>query len=105
MVLSPDETLMMPAQPVNIIWNGEIYTFDNLTNHTFTLRNKEQVSQKLHKTPSLAGPINDFTNTPFALVVGTISKDPIMQKVIQQKTDAKPILELIKWRKWIFPLK
>jgi len=88
MVLSPAETLLQRAQPVNIIWNGEIYTFDNLTNHTFTLQSKELVTQKLHKTPALAGPISDFTNTPFALVVGTISKDSVMQNVIQQKTDA-----------------
>ena len=41
----------------------------------------------IHKTPQIAGPINDFTNTPFALVVGTISTDSLMQKVIKLKTD------------------
>jgi hypothetical protein len=37
------------------------------------------------KTPKIAGPIADFQNTPFLVVVGTSSKDSLMNKVIQQQ--------------------
>ena len=88
LILSPDESLIQFRKPVNVIWNGKILTFDNLTDNNIILQSKELVLNKIHKNSQIAGPISDFTNTPFALVVGTISKDSLMQKVIKFKTDA-----------------
>ena len=96
MDLSPDEKLIKHDKPVNVIWNGEIFTFDKLSSGTITLQSRDLVLQKLYKTPQIAGSINDFTNTPFALVVGTISKDTLMQKVIKIKTDAF----VAYWKNW-----
>ncbi|HEY4788662.1 MAG TPA: prolyl oligopeptidase family serine peptidase, partial [Bacteroidales bacterium] len=95
MVISPDEKLISPDQPVHVIWNGEVSTF-NRNDGPMTLRSKEMVLQKLHKTPQLAGPVSDFTNTPFALVIGTISKDSVMQRVIRMKTTGF----IYYWKNW-----
>ena len=88
LVLSPASNLIQYNKSVNVIWNGQIFSFNNLTDNKITLRSKNLKLSATHKTPQIAGPINDFTNTPFALVVGTISTDSLMQKVIKLKTDA-----------------
>lgn len=88
LVLSPQANLIQYNKSVNVIWNGQIFSFDNLTDNKITLRSKNLKLSATHKTPQIAGPINDFTNTPFVLVVGTISTDSLMQKVIKLKTDA-----------------
>lgn len=86
MVLSPGEKLVLPDQSISVIWNGEIITYDKSANGTLVLKSKELGTQKLHKTPAIAGPNSDFTNTPFAVVTGTISKDSLMQRVVDLKT-------------------
>ena len=96
MVLTPGKDLINYDKPVNVIWNGEIYTFDHPADDTLLLNSKNLRTGENHKTPLVAGPEDDFVNTPFALVVGTISTDSTMRKVIEMKKDA-----FVKyWKDW-----
>ena len=97
LILSPDEELVDYRKPLKVAWNGELISFQDLSQNKIILRSKEyRRPQKIYKTPNIAGPINDFTNTPFALVVGTISQDSSMLELIQQKTD----ILIEDWKNW-----
>ncbi|MFL6548498.1 MAG: prolyl oligopeptidase family serine peptidase [Povalibacter sp.] len=69
---------------VDVIWNGERQS---------TQMNEGRVklgtvaATGLHKRRGLEGPIPAVIATPFAVVVGTISKDARMREMIQQQAD------------------
>jgi len=92
--LSPSKALIDPAKPLRIIWNGAL--------QTATLKEgKATVAEAAHSNPQLKrsilpGSMSDFTTTPFAIVVGTVSKDPEMVQMCRDKAD----VVIKNWREW-----
>ena len=82
--LSPRAPLIDPDKPVQILWNNNELRTVSMTDGAITLRAKNYLPAKLHKRPELEGPANDFYNTPFAIVVGTISPDPLMRRLCER---------------------
>jgi pimeloyl-ACP methyl ester carboxylesterase len=87
LILTPGEKLLNPKEPVKVIWNTELLTFDKMPDSGFILRSQEYEKSNHYKTPQLPGTINDFTNTPFAIIIGTTSKDNNIRKLIEQKAN------------------
>ncbi len=83
--LTPSSKLIDPKKPVKIIWNVNDIRDAKVINGKITLRDISYRPASLHKTPQLAGMISDLTTTPFAVVIGTISKDSLMTKMINLK--------------------
>ncbi|MDP6040329.1 MAG: hypothetical protein QGG64_17385, partial [Candidatus Latescibacteria bacterium] len=93
--ISPPQEFINAHERLNVVWNGRITTFENPQEYIL-LENKKTRPPTLQKTPGLAGPIKDFINTPFAMVIGTTSKDSLMQRIINQKADAI----IASWKDW-----
>jgi pimeloyl-ACP methyl ester carboxylesterase len=83
--LTPDKTLVDYDKPIRVMWNGKITLVRDVQAEPIVLKDENYKPLPLHKTPLIAGPISDFQNTPFIIVVGTISKDTMMKRVIEQK--------------------
>jgi hypothetical protein len=93
-VLTPG-ALVDARQPVRVIWNG---TARELQAAEGELRLVDPAYRpgRLVKTAALPGTLLDFTATPFAVVVGTSSRDPQMAAALRAKADA--FVE--QWRAW-----
>jgi dienelactone hydrolase len=85
-VLSPAAALVDAARPVTVVWNGVARDLP-LVNGELRLTDASYKPAALRKTPQLPGSINDFYNTPFAVVVGTSSKNARMREVIRTRAD------------------
>jgi pimeloyl-ACP methyl ester carboxylesterase len=85
--LTPVKPLVDYSKPVRVVWNGNTLSLSNLQSKRIVLREEEYKPLALCKTPQMAGPIADFQNTPFIIVVGTISSDSLMTKMIRQKAE------------------
>jgi pimeloyl-ACP methyl ester carboxylesterase len=81
--IMPSRSLVDEGKPVRVVWNGNIFV-ENNPRAAIVLRETDYKQSPFCKTPTIAGPIADFQNTPFLIVVGTGSKDSLMNKVIQQ---------------------
>ncbi len=79
--LSPRPPLIDDEKPLQILWNNTETRTVVMENGSITLRAKGYTPAPLHKRPALEGPANDLYNTPFAIVVGTISPDPLMRSM------------------------
>jgi pimeloyl-ACP methyl ester carboxylesterase len=88
LVLTPNEALIDRTKPVMVVWNGRRISLNNLQTKEMVLKGDDYKPLSSRKTPHLAGPINDFQNTPFVIVVGTLSKDPMMKRAIAEKAAA-----------------
>ncbi len=86
MLLTPDKKLVDYGKPVRILWNGKLKEVNHVETDRILLRAEGNDPSSLRKTSMISGPISDFQNTPFMVVVGTISKDSMMNRVIGQKT-------------------
>ena len=86
-VLTPGPALVDPAQPVSVVWNGVARDM-RITNGALRLTSPGYKPAPLHKTPKLPGESGDFFMTPFAVVVGTSSKDPDMVALCKAKAQA-----------------
>jgi dienelactone hydrolase len=93
--LSPRAALVDPKQPLKVVWNGESREAP-LQDGRVRLRAEGHVPAATHKSPARPGSIGDFTVTPFAVVVGTTSKDPDMVALCAQK--ARAFAD--NWREW-----
>ncbi|HEX2949141.1 MAG TPA: NPCBM/NEW2 domain-containing protein [Armatimonadota bacterium] len=82
--LSPQSPLVDEAQPLQIFWNNAELTPVTLTDGSVTLRARGYVPATFSKHAGVAGPVNDLYNTPFAVVVGTISTDPLMRRMCER---------------------
>jgi pimeloyl-ACP methyl ester carboxylesterase len=87
LVLTAGKSLVDYGQPVRVVWNGKIVSVNGAQARKIVLREDDYKPLSLCKTPYLAGPISDFQNTPFMIVVGTVSNDSLMKKIIKQKLD------------------
>jgi dienelactone hydrolase len=95
-VLTPGAALVDPAKPVNVIWNGVAHDL-RVQGGALRLTDPAYKPARLHKTPALPGSHNmDFFVTPFAVVIGTSSKDPAMNELCREK--AKNFVDA--WREW-----
>ena len=95
LTLSPGNDIVDHQQPLLIFWNGkEIKT--KLNEGRVTLKSEEYSPSKLHKRPEIEGPLADVTNTPFAVVIGTISTDSLMRKLCEMK--ARDFIN--NWKDW-----
>ena len=83
--LTPSAKLIDPTKPVTVIWNENDILNTKVVNGTITLRDASYTPAPLRKTPHIAGSISDLTTTPFAVVIGTISKDTSMTTMINTK--------------------
>jgi len=94
--LSPGEPLIDPVKPIKVSWNGEAPRALQLTEGKVTLQAEGYQPPALRKSPQVTGPISDLMNTPFAVVVGTISADAQMRERCQQKADGFAAF----WQDW-----
>jgi len=94
-VLSPSAPLVDPAKPIKVVWNGSAQEM-TLQEGKLHLTSPAYKLAALHKNERLPGSMLDFTVTPFAIVIGTASKDPEMVEMCRQK--AKPLIDT--WRDW-----
>jgi len=93
--LSPSAALVNPAKPVKVVWNG-VAQERRFENGQLRLTAAGYKPSALHKNERLPGATADFTVTPFAVVIGTISKDPEMVVLCKQKAEAF----IDGWRDW-----
>ena len=94
-VLTPGPALVDPAKPVSVVWNGVARDL-RISNGALRLTSPGYKPAPLHKTPKLPGGSSDFFTTPFAVVVGTSSKDPDMAALC--KTKAQAFMDA--WKDW-----
>ena len=94
-VLSPGAALIDSSKPVRVVWNGVGHDM-RVSDGALRLTSSTYKPAKLHKTPVLPGATSDFLMTPFAIVIGTSSKDPDMVAMCKQK--AQGFVEA--WRDW-----
>jgi dienelactone hydrolase len=93
--LAPSAALVDPQRPVTVVWNGEPREL-RLENDHLRLTAAGYAPAALHKNARLPGSTADFTATPFAVVIGTSSKDKEMVALCRQK--AKTFVD--GWRDW-----
>jgi dienelactone hydrolase len=94
--LSLSKALVDPAKSLKIIWNGNVREANLKDGRVRIVAEKAANQNALSKSPALPGTISDFTTTPFAIVVGTVSKDPEMVEMCREKADAA----IKYWRDW-----
>jgi pimeloyl-ACP methyl ester carboxylesterase len=87
LILTPSEPLIDYGKPITVVWNGKTNSIGNVQEKRIVLREEDYRPASLFKTPQLAGPLSDFQNTPFIIVIGTTSNDSLMKKVIHQKAE------------------
>ncbi len=94
-VLKPGAALIDASKPVRVVWNGVAHDM-RVTDGALRLTNSAYQPAKLHKTPDLPGMTSDFLMTPFAIVIGTSSKDPDMVALCKEKAQGF----VAAWRDW-----
>ena len=95
LTLSPPASLVDPEKPVTVVWNGTRREA-RLEGGTVRLAADGYAPAALVKSARRPGSIADFTATPFAIVVGTSSRDEEMASLCQQKAQAF----VDAWRDW-----
>jgi dienelactone hydrolase len=94
--LSPGQPLADANQPLQVVWNGGDVRAVALRKGGATLLAPGYTPAPRVKGPTLEGPLSEIETTPFAIVVGTISNDPLMRNLCAQK--ARMIAEY--WQRW-----
>jgi predicted peptidase len=94
-VLTPGAALIDPDRPVRVIWNGSARELTPVGG-AMRLADPAYRPAALVKTAALPGTLQDFTATPFAVVIGTSARDPAMVQALREKADA--FIE--QWRSW-----
>jgi len=94
--LSPSNKLINHNKPVTVVWNVNDIRKVNVTNGKIILQSKDYKPSQLTKNPKIEGPMTELTTTPFALVIGTTSKDTLMKRMINQKA-----MDFVReWKNW-----
>ncbi|HEV7609518.1 MAG TPA: prolyl oligopeptidase family serine peptidase [Steroidobacteraceae bacterium] len=93
--LAPSAALIDASKPVTVVWNGVAQDV-RAKEGVLGLTAASYKPASLHKTPVLPGSSNDFLMTPFAVVIGTSSKDPDMVKMC--RTKAQDFIDA--WKDW-----
>jgi hypothetical protein len=87
--------LVDATKPLEVVWNGALRTVP-AKDGAFVLRSEAAAESPLAKSRVTPGRFNDVWNTPFAIVVGTVSADPAMRKMCEWKAAAA--VEF--WKAW-----
>ncbi|MBI3922546.1 MAG: prolyl oligopeptidase family serine peptidase, partial [Armatimonadetes bacterium] len=77
--LSPGPELADPALPLKVDWNGRGTPPTRLVQGKATLYAPGSSPGERAKRPELAGPLRELQTMPFAIIVGTTSRDPRMR--------------------------
>ncbi|MGD8777463.1 MAG: prolyl oligopeptidase family serine peptidase [Ignavibacteria bacterium] len=85
--LTPPAELINADEKVTVVWNVNDIREVEVKDGKVTLFDKNYKPAELNKNPIIEGPISHITATPFAVVVGTASKDTLMNKVCLMKAD------------------
>jgi dienelactone hydrolase len=86
--LSPKAPLIDPSKPIAVTWNGVDQPPAMLDGRgVLTFHAADYQAADRDKNATIAGPLNDITNTPFAIVVGTQSNDPAVNAFCRQSAD------------------
>jgi hypothetical protein len=94
--LTPSNTLIDPQKPVKVIWNVNDIIETRVANGKILVRDNNYHPSLVYKTPKIGGNITEIITSPFAVVIGTISKDSLMIKMINRKSQ-----EFITyWKNW-----
>jgi dienelactone hydrolase len=88
--------LVDATKPVRVVWNGAARDMMASANGDLRLTDAAYASPKLHKNRALPGSLDDFFNTPFAVVVGTSSKDARINAIC--RTHAEQFSS--QWEQW-----
>ena len=84
------------AKQLRVMWNGAERLAQADSDGTFTLTASGHEIRPGDKQPAREGRLTYFFNTPFAIVIGTRSKDPLLAGGIAQK--AATLADL--WERW-----
>lgn len=94
--LTPSNKLIDPQKPVTVIWNVNDIIETMVANGKILVRDKRYSPSLVYKTPKIEGNITEIITSPFAVVIGTISNDSLMIKMINKKSQ-----EFINyWKNW-----
>ena len=93
--LSPSAVIVDPAKPVNVVWNGAAREM-RLQDGKLRLTAAGYDPATVPKNERLPGSATDFTVTPFAVVIGTSSRDPEMAALCSKKA----AVFIDGWRDW-----
>ena len=85
--LAPAAPIVDPARPVTVVWNG-VARVVPFANGRLTLADAAAGAAPLRKTPELAGGIRALYDTPFAIVIGTVSGDAAMREACRARGQA-----------------
>jgi predicted esterase len=85
--------LVDASRPVEVVWNGRARS---VTPRDGRLELRGESRAALEKTDRLAGPFEDAAATPFAVVLGTIARDPAMRRACELKVAGF----VASWRDW-----
>lgn len=94
--LSPPAELINPDEKVTVVWNVNDIREVRLKDDKIILFDKNYKPAHLHKNPDIEGPLSKVTTTPFAVVIGTSSKDSLMNKLCRQKAQEN----INAWKDW-----
>jgi len=94
--LSPRGPLIDAGKPLKVIWNGADVRTVPMKDGRLTLQAQGYPPGPLVKKPGLEGPIELGTCTPFAIVQGTISTDPVMRRMCERMAENVAT----GWEKW-----
>lgn len=83
--LTPGKELFGAGKPIKVVWNGKGMDVNFSESVKIVLKENNVRDASVRKSPQIAGPISDFQNTPFLIVKGTTSTDPLMKKAIELK--------------------
>jgi hypothetical protein len=83
------------SRPVEVVWNGVARPV-TAREGRLDLEAEGRARAGLEKTDRLAGPFEDAAGTPFAVVLGTIARDPEMRRACEWKVKSFVAF----WRDW-----
>jgi pimeloyl-ACP methyl ester carboxylesterase len=95
-------TLSLPPElrgrddSLRVVWNGQPFKAAISSDGRASLSTPETAPTQLAKRPELPGRLSNIFTTPFAVVVGTASKDPLMRQLCREKAEAFTNL----WNTW-----
>lgn len=94
--LTPGGEFIDPKEPVSVVWNADDVRKVMLEDGRLTLQARGHTPGKRIKSAGLEGPIAAANATPFAIVLGTLSPDPLMRRMCERLAD-----RMVRgWQEW-----
>jgi hypothetical protein len=94
--LTPTAPLVDPAKALHVLWNGVAREVTLDAEGRAVLRAEGYAPAGVVKTPAREGRLCEFTATPFAIVIGTISSSELTRRLCRQQ--AETIVR--QWQGW-----